>query len=202
MKAVWEDILNYWFGDYKESASYLSEKMPFWFVRDNEVDDHIRTKFLHLIETYDKGLFPLDVWKSHPKGFLALIILFDQFPRNIFREDPQAYAYDLLGLALAREFISSGKVGQLRTFEKLFVYLPFEHSESLVVQSESVSFFSNLQSESNAETKPFLEMALDYAQKHHFVIEKFGRYPHRNEVLGRESTPEERTFLAVGNIKF
>jgi len=200
--AKWEQILDFWFGDYQNTHEYLAERMPFWFQGSAETDRIIRQEFGGLIDDYDRGEFPLEVWKSHPRGFLAAILLFDQFTRNLYRDDAKAYSYDMLGLSLAREFMTKGFHKNLRPFEKLFVYLPFEHSESLRVQHESVRLIESLAEEATEETKFFSEMAIDFARKHLEVIRRFGRYPHRNAALGRQVTEVEQEFLDSREIVF
>ena len=181
------DILAFWFGRPGEPG--YGQPRGEWFRKDAGFDAAIRSRFLPGVEAALAG--DLDAWADDRQGLLALLILLDQFPRNLFRGEARAFAGDeqarrLAGLALAR-----GWDQPLSAVEKLFVYLPFEHSESLADQERSVALFSTL-----AAGHPGCEGFLDYAHRHHEVIARFGRFPHRNAALGRPSTPEETSYLA------
>ncbi len=144
----------------------------------------------------------LDVWASQPGGCLALILLTDQFPRNIHRGTPQAFACDALALAWSRDGIRQGFDQQLRPIERVFFYLPLEHAESLADQDESVRLFEKLTAEVDAKDRPIFAGFLDFAVRHQRIIARFGRFPHRNQILGRVSTPEERIFLSEAGSSF
>ncbi|WP_445299428.1 MULTISPECIES: DUF924 family protein [unclassified Microcoleus] len=131
----------------------------------------------------------LDSWHDSPENCLALILLLDQFPRNMFRGTPQAFATDSKALATAEYAVNNNFDPELLTVQKLFVYLPFQHSENLENQQKSVELFRQLSGE------PESDSLIEYAQQHLEIIERFGRFPHRNEILGRETTPEEAEFL-------
>ncbi len=175
-----EEVLDFWFGGeggYREA----------WFRWDEEFDREVRDRFL---EDYEKAAAGgLDDWRSSPRGALALILLLDQFLRNLFRDDPRSYTTDEKAREVADHAVSTGLDRGLRPIERTFVYLPFEHSEDVGDQRRSVELFLALDGE--LETPA----VLDYAVRHREVIERFGRFPHRNEVLGRASTPEEEAFL-------
>jgi uncharacterized protein (DUF924 family) len=126
---------------------------------------------------------------------LARILLLDQFTRNIFRGTPRAFAGDAQALKLATELVASGRDKNLDPWQRWFAYLPFEHSESLIEQERSVALYAALAREMQA---PAFDSALDYAEKHRVIIARFGRFPHRNAILGRESTAEETEFLSLG----
>jgi uncharacterized protein (DUF924 family) len=128
-------------------------------------------------------------WQDRPRSALALVILLDQFPRNMFRGDPRAFATDPLAREVATVLVQKGTDRQLLPVERLFVYLPFMHSEDLTHQRQSVALFQQL-----AQERPYLD-SLSYAIGHKEIIERFGRFPHRNAILGRLSTPEEIEFL-------
>lgn len=131
----------------------------------------------------------LEEWTTQPLGCLALIILLDQFPRNMFRGTPQAFATDPLALAVAQHTIAQGWDQQMLPVQRWFIYLPFEHSEDLACQQRSLELWQQLASDSESQS------AIAYAQKHYDVIQQFGRFPHRNAILGRMSTPKEEAFL-------
>jgi uncharacterized protein (DUF924 family) len=153
-----------------------------WFTKDDAFDAEVRDKFL---ATYDAAAAgKLDHWEATPEGALALVIVLDQFPRNMFRGTARAFAADPLALAAAKHAVARGYDRDLLDVEKQFVYLPFEHSESLADQERACELM-----------KPLGDELLDWAVRHRRIIERFGRFPHRNSILGRESTPEEIEFL-------
>jgi uncharacterized protein (DUF924 family) len=179
------EILNFWFGS-PESEEY-GKRLQFWFTKSAEFDEEVRSRFLSNYEQAASG--QLDDWKDSPLSCLALIILLDQFPRNIFRGTAKAFATDPQALAAAQHAVAQGFDKELLPVQCWFIYLPFEHSENLEHQHQAVELFSQLpDNPDNAET-------LDYSKRHRAVIERFGRFPHRNKILGRESTPEEVEFL-------
>jgi uncharacterized protein (DUF924 family) len=164
------DILTFWFGQDRKA----------WFEKDPRFDEQIRARFLAL---YEQAVArELDEWQRAPKSCLALVILLDQFPRNMFRGTARAFAADALALAAARMIVDHGWDKDMTEDERTFAYLPFEHSESLEDQVRSLRLF-----EGNAN--------FEWARRHWEIIRRFGRFPHRNAVLGRESTPEEAEFL-------
>ena len=158
-----------------------------WFDPDPEFDAELRARFEKHHRKAVSG--ELDDWANTPRGCLALVILLDQVPRNIYRDDARAYASDAQALTLARRAIEQGLDRSLSQVERLFLYMPFEHSEDLADQERSVGLMATL------DENPGW---LDYARKHRDVIARFGRFPHRNAVLGRASRPEEERFLAEG----
>lgn len=144
-------------------------------------------RFSGLLESALAG--KLSAWERTPLAALALIVLLDQFPRNIFRGDPRSFAGDPLALRVARMAVRRGFDTLLRPVERTFVYLPFEHAEDLAAQRQSLRLFAALARDSNGAS------TVDYALRHYDIIARFGRFPHRNAMLGRESTPEEAEFL-------
>jgi uncharacterized protein (DUF924 family) len=181
------DILAFWFGRPGEPG--YGQPRAEWFRKDAGFDAEIRRRFLPSVEAALAG--QLAHWAATPDGLLALLLLLDQFPRNLFRGAVQAFAGDAPARQLAAAAIDRGWDAPLAAVEKLFVYLPFEHSEALADQERSVALFSAL-----ADGHPGCEGFLDYAHRHHEVIARFGRFPHRNAALGRPSTPEETSYLA------
>ncbi len=179
------EILDFWFGKPDEADYGKSRKI--WFIKNPEFDKEVRSRFLNDYQQAATG--QLDNWKTSSQSCLALIILLDQFSRNMFRGQPQAFATDPQALTYAKYAIERGFDQELLPIQRWFVYLPFEHSENLADQHESVELFSTLQH------YPDCVSGVDYALRHLKVIERFGRFPHRNIILGRETTPEEAEFL-------
>ncbi|MBW4492012.1 MAG: DUF924 domain-containing protein [Oscillatoria princeps RMCB-10] len=180
-----EEILGFWFGQPGEAGYGKPRKV--WFVKDPAFDQEVRLRFLADYELAAAG--KLEDLQSTPAGCLALVILLDQFPRNMFRGQPQAFATDSQALFVAQHAVDRGFDKQMLPVQRWFIYLPFEHSENLEHQRRSVELFRQLSDDpDSADT-------IDYAVRHLEIIERFGRFPHRNKILGRETTPEEAEFL-------
>jgi uncharacterized protein (DUF924 family) len=177
-----EAVLAFWFGD--PPGAPRRE----WFVKDAVFDASIRERFAGLQAQAVRG--ELEAWRSEPRSMLALVVLLDQFSRNLHRNDARAFAADAYALQCAKQMVARGDDRAMRPVERQFVYLPFEHSESLADQVRGVELMGEL--EEFPETKGVSE----WAEKHRVIIERFGRFPHRNAALGRESTAEEREFLS------
>jgi uncharacterized protein (DUF924 family) len=169
------DILHFWFEQIDRAL---------WFKKDAGFDQLLRERFgaLHT----QASLGELSQWRGTAQGRLAEIIVLDQFSRNLFRDNAKAFAQDGMALVLAQEAVRSGDDNELNAQERVFLYMPYMHSESLQIHTEAVALFTRLGIQGN----------LDFELKHKAIIERFGRYPHRNKILGRQSTPEELTFLA------
>jgi uncharacterized protein (DUF924 family) len=180
-----EEILCFWFGGLAEKD--FAEPRKSWFAGEPEFDAEIRRLFLGDYERPARAEF--DSWCDAAQSCLALTIVLDQFPRNMFRNDPRTYATDDTALATAEHAVRVGFDLQFPPVARAFLYLPFEHSENLEHQRRSVELTSALPHDSR--TSAFLE----HARAHKETIERFGRFPHRNAILGRESTPEELEFL-------
>lgn len=177
----------FWFGSkIAESPEYLRERLPFWFVANFETDEQIRARFQNL----KPHLHPATARES-----LETILILDQLPRNLFRNSSRAYAHDAVALLHAKNAIKKGHDRELHVVERIFIYLPFEHSERTEDQHRSVALFARLLAESPECHRGGLEMVYEYARKHQDAIERFGRYPHRNEVLGRKTTAAEIEFM-------
>jgi uncharacterized protein (DUF924 family) len=159
---------------------------PRWFAKDNLFDAEIARRFLATYEAAARG--ELAAWEKTSEGALALLIVLDQFPRNIFRNDARTYAADPLARAVADRALANGFDREFLVAERSFFYLPFEHSEEMADQERSVALF---RATGDAEL-------LKWADLHAEIIRRFGRFPHRNAVLGRASTPEEQTYLDGG----
>jgi uncharacterized protein (DUF924 family) len=176
MQSDWAaQVLHFWFEELQPEA---------WFRKDERVDAAIRERFGALHEQLAR-IRPEQL--TTPLESLAAVIVLDQFPRNVFRGSPRAFATDALALSIAQHAIANGLDLQLTQQQRLFLYMPFQHSEDRAVQARSIELFEQLGIAEN----------LDYAQRHKDIIDRFGRFPHRNEVLGRRSTTEELQFVAT-----
>jgi uncharacterized protein (DUF924 family) len=158
-----------------------------WFIKDSAFDREVQTRFRSVYEQAVAGTF--DDWQKTAEGCLALVLLFDQFPRNMFRGTPQAFATDDRALAIAQKALTQGFDQSLPVVQRWFLYMPFEHSENLEHQRRAVELFNPLRNNPDAAG------TYSYAVKHLAIIEQFGRFPHRNQTLDRASTPAEREFL-------
>lgn len=174
------EILGFWF------AGDAGAQRDIWFDKDHDFDGQC-ARFTAAIDDARAGR--LDHWAATPRGALALIIVLDQLSRNVFRNSPQAFAADEQAREIARRTVAAGFDRQLTPVERMFVYLPFEHAETLADQDESVRLFETLGEALGADS-------VGYAHRHRDVIQRFGRFPHRNAVLGRANTPEEEDYLA------
>ncbi len=188
---VQEAILEFWFG--RPGTAEYGTARDFWFRKDPAFDAELRARFGQAIETALAGGFA--EWSS-PRGALAQILLLDQFTRNCFRETPRAFAGDSLALRLAEEAIARGDDRALASAERWFMYMPFVHAESPAAQERSVALFRRLRDETG------LADPLPWAERHAEVVRRFGRFPHRNAILDRTSTPEEIAFLTTPGSRF
>lgn len=196
-----EDVLDFWFADSRKSIDAFVERRPVWFAPNEEFDKQVAERFSTLIDEADSGA--LITWYSSPQSMLALILVLDQFPRNVYRGTPRAFASDADALSACGSCISSGNHLNLNVFERLFAYMPLQHAESLPMQELSVIMFTELRdSAPSPEIEAELEGALSYAKLHLEIMERFGRFPHRNEILGRQSTEQEIEYLNSGGETF
>lgn len=194
-EAAQRRILDFWFGDLKDGGVPPREISRIWWAKDLTVDEYIRKNFeADLIKA---GEGKLRGWEWTPVGTLAMIILLDQFSRNIYRDKPEAFSRDSRALDIASRGIQNGFDKVLHPVMRIFFYMPFMHSENIEIQKRSLGLYRGLEKEfrSPPDLAEMLSSCLDYAEKHYAIIERFGRYPHRNLILGRESTPEEEEFL-------
>lgn len=186
-----QKVLDNWF-EYDHNHAPLFEN-EMWWIKNKEVDETIRYQYKDLYKDAMNG--GLKDWLETPKGTLAYVILLDQFPRNMFRDSPKAYQSDAMALKVAKEAIKKGVDKQLSLTERVFLYMPLEHSENIEDQNQSVALFEKLYEETPKEYQPLAAKFLKYAKEHQQIIQEFKRFPHRNKVLSRKSTPEEVTFL-------
>jgi uncharacterized protein (DUF924 family) len=197
-----QQILTYWF-DAADNAPVtldaLRRQAMLWFRRSADTDQAC-LRFGEDVERAAEGAY--DAWSSSARGRLALVVLLDQFPRNIHRDSPRAFANDARALALALEGIERGVEAEYNEAHRLAFYLPLMHAESMALQRTSLEKYRALRDGAPVELRPELSVAFDFAQRHFDIIERFGRYPHRNATLGRASTPEELEFLKQPNSSF
>ena len=177
----YDDILNFWFKEIDQSA---------WWKKDDAFDQLIIDRFADIHTKATQG--ELFEWRLTPKGSLAEIIILDQFSRNMFRDTAQAFAYDGMALILSQEAITAEFDRELSAIENSFLFMPFMHSESATMHELAVALY----------TKNGIQSNLDFELKHKAIIDRFGRYPHRNGILGRESTAEETAFLGEPGSSF
>jgi uncharacterized protein (DUF924 family) len=195
-----EEILWYWFGRLDAQGRVPSEKMTRWFRGGKEVDDEIAALFDEDVEMATAG--ELDAWQEHPRSALALVLLLDQFPRNLYRGQPASFAADPKALSLALHCLEQGFDQKLPPIFRVFLYLPLEHAEDLERQEQCVALFQELAQQASPDEKALYENFLDFAIQHRDLIARFGRFPYRNNILGRENTPEEDAFLNETKLSF
>jgi uncharacterized protein (DUF924 family) len=187
-----EQVLGFWFPprlDRDEASLFAQSKR--WFR--GGTDDDIRARYAELTERAARG--ELDEWAQTVRGRLALILLLDQFPRSLWRDTPRAFAQDPKAQALAREAVDAGLHRQLAPWELLFLSLPFGHSEDLSLQDRSVALAEEMAAQASPPLEKLCEASARQARAHRDVIRRFGRFPHRNAILGRQSTPSELEYL-------
>jgi uncharacterized protein (DUF924 family) len=199
-------VRDFWFGKLPLTAQALSQRLELWFPGDASAervrswDAAIRARFGDLVERAARG--ELASWADSPRRCLSLILLLDQFPRNLRRGTARAFASDDQALAVALSGIESAADAALDIVERIFFYMPLQHSEVREVQDESVAGYRRLLTEAPQELRSVFEGTLQSAEQHRSIIERFGRFPHRNRVLERVSTPEEIAWLRAGGDRF
>jgi uncharacterized protein (DUF924 family) len=198
--ALAEDLLACWFGSALESHEAARERVGLWFRQDAAFDRELAERFRDLPERGRGG--ELDVWAEEPRHALARVIALDQLPRNLYRDSPQTHAFDAAALAAAIDALARGHDRVLHPLEAMFLYLPFEHAEDLAMQERSVRLFEALRQRAPPGLEPLFAGFADFARRHHAVVARFGRFPHRNEILGRASTAAEKAYLANGGERF
>jgi uncharacterized protein (DUF924 family) len=188
----WTDVLEFWFG--APAAPGFGRPRKQWFEKSTEYDALVRDRFLETCEAAATGR--LHAWRERPLGALALVVALDQFPRNMFRGEPRAFATDRQALAVAETIVARRFDDAYLPVQRWFAYLPFEHAEDLAAQREALRLFERLSGD------PTGSSALEWTMRHYAVVARFGRFPHRNAILGRESTPDEVAFLATAGSSF
>lgn len=176
-----QDILHFWFEELTPQQH---------FMKDPALDAAMRVRFEATLQAAARC--ELFAWRATPAGRLAEILVLDQFSRNVYRDTARAFAQDALALALAQELVASGQDRSLPTAQRVFAYMPYMHSESALIHGQALELFA----------QPGMENNLDFERRHKAIIDRFGRYPHRNAILGRTSTPEELAFLSEPGSSF
>jgi uncharacterized protein (DUF924 family) len=195
-----EEIHDFWFADATADAAKADERMSVWFNSNRETDEFIAERYTDTVRDASEGLLAL--WEAQPRPCVALVIVLDQFPRNIYRGTAAAFQYDGKALSVARRGISAGHLGQLTTIERGFFLMPFQHCEDLACQREGLVLCQQMVDEAPAEWRMAAKGIMYSARQHLEIIERFGRFPHRNAILGRTSTPAELQYLASNNEAF
>jgi uncharacterized protein (DUF924 family) len=195
-----ERILSFWFREQELSAPQIDRRMDVWFGEDPLFDQEIEKEFADDVEAASRGV--LDYWADQPQGRLALILLLDQFRRNIYRNAAEAFAKDGVALKLCVQGAMEKKDNGLMPIQRVFFYMPLQHAESRKVQAKSVEIYRRLADAVSPTYRETFETIAQFAELHRDIIERFGRFPHRNKVLNRKNTPEEEEFLAGGTEAF
>jgi len=197
-------VREFWFGKHPPAPEPLAKRMQIWFAEEGDVrrhlDDAIRQRFEPLTQQALAG--ELASWADGPRRRLSLILLLDQFPRNLYRGTARSFAGDEQALQLSLTGMQSVADAALNPVERIFFYMPLQHSETREVQEESIAAYRRLLLEAPEALKDVFKNCLDYAERHRAVVERFGRFPHRNRILGRASTPEEIAYLQEGGENF
>lgn len=189
-----EDVLTFWFKEHALSAPQIDRRMDIWFGADPIFDHEITKEFSNDVELASAG--KLDYWANLPRGRLALIIMIDQFRRNIHRNTAQAFSKDTVALKYCVEGAIKKQEQDLAPIEKVFFYMPLQHAESRKVQAKSVKLYSRLVASASPTYRETFETVLQFAELHKDIIDQFGRFPHRNTLLNRANTPEENEYLS------
>lgn len=195
-----DSILAFWFGDEPARAATNPDCAKLWWSRQPAVDEAMRLRFGGLVQQAGSGT--LNAWAETPEGRLALILLADQFTRNIHRGTPAAFALDPLARGWALEGLDRGAFDALLPIQRVFTLMPLEHAESLPLQDRCVTLMHALRDAVPAAERNAFDGYVDYAERHREVIRRFGRFPHRNAILGRASTAEETAFLQTPGSSF
>lgn len=195
-----DSIHEFWFGTDLDDAKVAEQQAKLWWSKDTAVDQLIIQRFEKSTSAVAYG--SLNSWKTTPRGLLALILLTDQFPRNMYRGTPASFAYDALALKLCGGALEQGVDLSLRPIERVFLYLPLEHSESIADQERAVQLFERLVNDVSPQQKNTFDGFHQFAIRHRDIVNRFGRFPHRNEILGRTSTEEEIAFLKTDGSSF
>ena len=200
MLATPEAVLDYWFGAPGTAREVAEPQSKLWFGKLPEKDRDVSERFTPTFNAATTGL--LDDWATSPRGRLALVIVLDQFPHHIHRDTPEAFAQDAKALALSLAALATGEDKSLALIERVFLYLPLEHAESVAMQDLSVTQYQQLVDEASESERALFANFFDYAHKHREVVLRFGRFPHRNAILDRASSAEEIAFLKQPGSRF
>jgi uncharacterized protein (DUF924 family) len=200
MIATPEAVLAFWFGAPGSATDIAARQSRLWFGKSAAADAQVVAHFAETLIAAGKGA--LDHWQRDPRHCLALIVVLDQFPHHIHRNHGLSFACDAQSLALTLAMMQRGDDAHVAPIERIFVYLPLEHAESLAMQDWSVAQVEKLAAEASPDARDLFAGFVDYARKHREVVARFGRFPHRNALLGRPSTPDEIAFLQQPGSRF
>lgn len=195
-----DDVLEFWFADANESPDATAQRNAFWFTSSPETDQTIWQEYGDVLTDAGAGFF--DEWLDTSRGRLALIIVLDQFPRNIFRGTSEVFRYDAKALEFAGQGVTLGHLAGLSVPEQAFFLMPYQHAEDISVQRVGVNLMRSMVEGAPAEWRDTAQGYLDFAVRHHDIVAEYGRFPHRNSLLGRHSTEAETRFLAEGGETF
>lgn len=196
-----QDVLDFWFGELSDDGTAAPSIAARWFTKDPAFDAALRERFGETLARAERG--ELDALASSPEGRVALVIVLDQLSRNLYRGEGRAFSNDARALALAEEGVAAGELDLLAPMHAYFLLMPFMHAEDVDAQRRSVELFRRLAERAGSgPLRQMLDVAVDYAERHRVIVERFGRFPHRNAALGRESTPEELEFLTQPGSSF
>jgi voltage-gated potassium channel len=188
------EVHRFWFGDALEDPEATQARKDVWFHSSPAFDSEIRQRFEPTIAVAARG--ELVSWQERAGSCVSLVIVLDQFPRNAYRNTAAAFSHDILALEVARRGVAAGYLDALSVPEQSFLLMPYQHVENVAAQREGVRLFERMHEQAPPEWRAFAENTLDFARRHLDIIERFGRFPHRNAALGRPSTPGERDYLA------
>ncbi|MGH8597137.1 MAG: DUF924 family protein [Gammaproteobacteria bacterium] len=189
-------LLEFWFADGTQSIAAARARNALWFGQHADFDREIEERFASLPARAAAGA--LHAWRDHPRSALALVLSLDQLPRNLYRGTPRAYAFDAEALAVTRVAIAAAYPQHVHPLEAVFFYLPYEHAEDLAWQAYCVPGYVGQQDRALSEFRPLFDEFIAAGREHYDVVARFGRFPHRNAILNRNSNPEEAAFLASG----
>ena len=198
--STWQPLLDWWFGAEGSATEVAAARQGLWFGKRDSQDREAEARFGALVERALAG--DLKDWLDDPQAWLAQLILLDQLPRMIFRDTPRAFAGDSRARPLLQDGLERGWDRRLTPIQRVFAYLVFEHAEDLPLQDRAVELFADLLNEAAVDERPLFANFLDFAERHQRVIARFGRFPHRNAILGRASTDEEQAFLREPGSRF
>ncbi len=195
-----DSILEFWFGGHTSNREINDHKKSLWWSKNDQADQQIKERFESISNAVYRGEKP-EMQRS-ARGLLASIICLDQFPRNMYRGTARSFAFDQVALRLAIEMVDKAWDQTLPPIYRLFAWLPFEHSEDIAMQDKSVMLYDNLRKSVEPDERDMFDEYYRFAYRHFEIIDRFGRYPHRNRILGRESTAEELAFLSQPGSSF
>jgi uncharacterized protein (DUF924 family) len=188
-----EEVHRFWFADAIDDPQAARARSAVWFRSSPEFDQQIRDRFMPAMLAAGRGDF--DSWKDAPRSCVSLAIVLDQFPRNAYRNTSSAFKYDDLALSATRHGVAAGHLEALSVPERAFLLMPYQHAEDIAIQRESVRLFERVCAEAPGDWRAFAENNLRFARAHLEIVERFGRFPHRNAALGRSATPGESEYL-------